>query len=119
MKEHEVATGEVVPINRQHRVVTFKGFSGDKNRSIGVCRLPWRIGRHVENIEVYVVPGRAGLLLSKPLLKGLKCKIDMERDELIFDHLGERLQMRLTPGGHYEVPLNGSTALSRPDQDFQ
>ena len=57
--------------------------------------------------------------MSKPLFKGLKCKIDMESDELIFSHLGERLRMKLTPGGHYEVPLDGSTAQPRPERDFQ
>ena len=39
LKEHEEATGAAIPINRKHRVVTFKGFSGDKNRSIGVRKL--------------------------------------------------------------------------------
>ena len=119
LRDHEEATGENVKIVKEHREVTFQGFNGERSYSIGVCVIPWKIGRHVEQIEVYVVPGRAGLLLSKPLLKRLKCTLDFEHDELVFPYLGERVRLRKTRGSHYEVPLDGSTARSMSDRDFQ
>ena len=66
-----------------------------------------------------MVPGRAGLLLSKPLLKRLGCTLDMESDELVFRRLGIRVQLQTTQGGHYEVRLDGSTVLPLVDRDFQ
>ena len=100
-----------------HKAVTFKRFSGDEQHSIGVCRIPWKLGRHTEYVEVYVVPRNSDFLLSNPLLKRLGCNLDMENDELVFRKLGVRVQLQTTKGGHYEVQMDGSTVQPLADPD--
>ncbi|CAK0886707.1 unnamed protein product [Prorocentrum cordatum] len=103
-------SGEDIETVEDHKVVTFKRFSGDEQHSIGICKIPWKLGDHIEMVDVYVVSGKAGFLLSKPLLKKLGCTLDMERDELAFEKLGVRVRLQTTRGGHYEVLLDGSSA---------
>ena len=119
LQELVEVTGEDIPIEEDHKVVTFKGFSGDEQHSIGICWIPWKLGKHTEMVEVYVVPGKAGFLISKPLLKKLGCTLDMERDELVFPRLGVRVRLQTTRGGHYEVLLDGSSVVPLSDRDFQ
>ncbi|CAK0790522.1 unnamed protein product [Prorocentrum cordatum] len=119
LREPIKVSGNDIEIDEDHKVVTFKGFSGDEQHSIGICKIPWRLGDHIEMVDVYVVPGKAGLLLSKPLLKKLGCTLDMEKDELAFQKLGVRVLLQTTRGGHYEVLLDGSSAVPIVDRDFQ
>ncbi|CAK0882257.1 unnamed protein product [Prorocentrum cordatum] len=96
-------SGNDLEIDEDHKVVTFKGFSGDEQYSIGVCKIPWRLGSHRGMVDVHVAPGKAGPLLSKPLLKKLGCTLDMENDELAFPKLGVRVLLQTTRGGHCEA----------------
>ena len=59
-----------------------------------------------------MVPGKAGLLLSKPLLKSLGAHLNMEGDELYLAKLKETVPLKETIGGHYEVPLRPTTPRS-------
>ena len=90
--------------------MVFRGFNGATQESIGKCVLPWKIGGHVEMIDLHVVPGAAGLLLSKPLLKNMRCVLDLEKDELYVGVADARVKLLTARGGHYEVPLDGSSS---------
>ncbi|CAK0820029.1 unnamed protein product, partial [Prorocentrum cordatum] len=119
LRELIKTSGNDIEIDEDHKVVTFKGFSGDEQHSIGICKIPWRLGDHIEMVDVHAVPGKASLLLSKPLLKKLGCTLDMEKDELAFSKLGVRVLLQTTRGGHYEMLLDGSSAVPIVNQDFQ
>ena len=56
-------------------------------------------------LRVYVVPGRAPLLLSKEFLRDLGCHIDLGRGHLFFDKLGMRAVVTSKKSPHLFLPL--------------
>lgn len=92
----------------------FKGFTGESVMSKGSVMLPWNMGSHRPVIKVHVVPGSAGLLLSKRQLKEFGAVIDMSNDVLKLKQFGVDIPMVETIGEHYSVDLTGG----RP-QPFQ
>ena len=111
-------TGQDVTINKDHTPTFFRGFNGEGEHSIGVCTIPWKCGKHTEMLDLYVVRGSAGLLLSKPLLKQMKCVLDMSKDTLHVGVADVTLRLNLSPGDHYEAPLDGSSE-TKQRQGFQ
>ena len=73
-----------------------------------VAVLPARVGSRVFFIKAAVLGGQGRstpLLLSKDLLKRLGAVIDMNKDEVWFALLGERVELGETRRGHYGVQL--------------
>jgi hypothetical protein len=95
----------------------FKGFTGEGVMSKGCVMIPWVMGDQVREIKVHVVPGPAGLLLSKRQLKEFGAVIDMGTDTLMLNNLGVVLPMSETVGEHYSVDLTGGKLLK--PQPFQ
>ena len=69
-------------------------------------------------LDLHVVRGSAGLLLSKPMLKQMKCVLDMNEDTLHVGVADVTLRLNLFPGDHYEAPLDGSSEIKQR-QGFQ
>jgi len=118
LEKHIDVTGQDVTINKDHTPIFFRGFNGEGEHSIGVCTIPWKCGKHTEMLDLYVVRGSAGLLLSKPLLKQMKCVLDMSKDTLHIGVADVTLRLSLSPGNHYEAPLDGSSEIQQR-QGFQ
>ena len=118
LEKHIDVTGQDVAINKDHTPIFFRGFNGEGEHSIGVCTIPWKCGNHTEMLDLYVVRGSAGLLLSKPLLKQMKCVLDMSKDTLHIGVADVTLRLNLSPGDHYEAPLDGSSEIKQR-QGFQ
>ena len=69
-------------------------------------------------LDLYVVRGSTGLLLSKPLLKQMKCVLDMSKDTLHIGVADVTLRLNLSPGDRSEAPLDGSSEIKQR-QGFQ
>ena len=77
-----------------------------------VARIPIRIGRSRMLINAAILPGsgaRTPLLFSKELMKCLKGVIDLEKDEMFFRRLNERVKLSITQRGHYAIPVLEAT----------
>ena len=118
LEKHIDVTGQDVAINKDHTPIFFRGFNGEGEHSIGVCTIPWKCGKHTEMLDLHVVRGSAGLLLSKPMLKQMKCVLDMSKDTLHVGVADVTLRLNLSPGDHYEAPLDGSSEIKQR-QGFQ
>ena len=64
-------------------------------------------------LDLCVVRGSAGLLLSKPLLKQMKGVLDMRKDTLHIGVADVTLRLSLSPGDRYEAPLDGSSEIQQ------
>ena len=109
LEKHIDVTGQDVTINKDHTPIFFRGFNGEGEHSIGVCTIPWKCGNHAEMLDLYVVRGSAGLL---------KCVLDMNKDTLHIGVADVTLRLYLSPGDHYEAPLDGSSEIKQR-QGFQ
>ena len=107
LEKHIDVTGQDVAINKVHTPIFFRGFNGEGEQSIGVCTIPWKCGKHTEMLDLYVARGSAGLLLSKPLLKQMGRVLGMSKDALHVGVADVTLRLNLSPGNHYEAPLDG------------
>ena len=113
LEKHLAASGDPVRWTKE-APRRFKGFTGAGVLSKGSVLLPWKMGGRVHDICVHVVPGTAGLLLSKRQLKEFGAVINMSTDMLELTKLGVSIPMSETEGEHYSVDLTGG--LSQPFQ---
>ena len=75
-------------------------------------------------VRLYVVPGKAPLLLGKPMLKSLGAIIDTVRDQLILERLGVTVPWWEAKSGHYQLNLcelinETQKKLSSPEVDVK
>ena len=94
----------------------FRGFDNSVQHSIGAVELEWAIDKHRVAFVAHVVPGNAGLLLSRPDLRALGAILDLEKDKMHLTALNCDVEMRETPAGHCEIDLLGRPADQRPSR---
>jgi hypothetical protein len=97
--------------------VRFKAYDGKSRTSNRACWLRWQLPKVQKTIKlmVYVVEGDAGLLISKPVLKMLKARIDTDTDSLYLGAVDVRVPLGEAKGtGHYEVDFQGVREASSP-----
>ena len=68
--------------------------------------IPAWIGERSVVLDVFVVPGRVPLLLSKGVIKTLRGSLDFEDDQLHFKAIGVTVPLQAVgPGGHYVMDV--------------
>ena len=100
---HEAATGTRARWLRDVKPMRFRGFDNSVQESAGAVELDWVIKNYIVTFVVYVVPGSAGFLMSKPDLKALGAAIDLETDSMYLKRLDIKIPLNETVAGHYEI----------------
>ena len=78
-------------------------------KSVSEVEIPAHIGTEAVMIKADIVESDIPLLLSRPLLKEMKCHMDYENDQV--DLLDQTLQMDLTSSGHYCISVGNREQL--------
>ena len=87
------------------KAMTFRFDNGETLETRTLAILPVRIAGVNGVLRVYVVPGRAPLLLSKEFLRDLGCHIDLGRGHLFSEKLGVRTVVASKQSPHMLPPL--------------
>lgn len=98
LSEQEKSKIKMYPSN-----TTFKFGSGDKLTSKKCMEIPCIIGGRHSTIKSEIVASDIPLLLSKPDMKRLGFKINLENDTLEVN--GQSIDLDTTSTGHYFIPL--------------
>ncbi|CAK0862474.1 unnamed protein product [Prorocentrum cordatum] len=114
LTKHEAATGKKARWLKDAKPMRFRGFDNSVQESVGAVELDWEIKNFIVTFVVYVVPGSAGFLMSKPDMKALGAALDLETDSLYLKRLGLTIPMSETVAGHYEIDfLNREKKVKR------
>ena len=109
LTRHEAATGKKARWLKDVKPMRFRGFDNSVQQSIGAVELDWTIKDYLVTFVVYVVPGSAGFLMSKPDLKALGAVINLETDSMYLKRLNVTIPLNETVAGYYEIDF-----LNRP-----
>ncbi|CAK0792131.1 unnamed protein product, partial [Prorocentrum cordatum] len=114
LTKHEAATGKQARWLKDAKPMRFRGFDNSVQESVGAVELDWEIKNFIVTFVVYVVPGSAGFLMSKPDMKALGAALDLETDSLYLKRLGLTIPLSETVAGHYEIDfLNREKKVKR------
>ena len=102
LKTYESSRGyEFKKVNRKD---TFK-MGNNVFNTVMFKKIPIRIGKHEEEIEVGIINTEIPLLISKKKLKEWGGKIDFQENTLFLRNSGETVQMEETSSGHLVINL--------------
>ena len=100
---HEYATSRKAWWLQDVKPTWFWGVDNSAQGSIGAAELDWLVKGHLVTFVVYVVPGVAVFLMSKPDLKALGEAIDLEMGSTYQTRLDLTVPLSETVAGHYEI----------------
>ena len=95
-------------VRRRKEVNEFRFGNAGTLISSEVALIPVTIGRSRLIVHAAVLPGtgqHTPFLLSKELLRGLDCVLDMSDDVANFRKINEKVKMKVTQRGHYAIPV--------------
>ena len=84
-------------------VKVFRFGGGERLKSIRSAVIPVELAGHAVKLNLDVVESDLPLLLSKPAMKKLRFKMDLEQDT--GEILGTPVTMNITSSGHYCIPI--------------
>ena len=84
---------------KQSKPTTFRFGSQEALGSFYAAEIQCRVGGRVMLPRPCVVPGRAPLLMSKPVLKALGAALDVDRDEIQFARINVTVPLRVAGSG--------------------
>jgi hypothetical protein len=111
--------GEDITWLKDQATIQFKYGNGNIDNSIGVIRMPAWIGGQKILLQLWVVPGKVPLLISKRMMKTAGAYMDMCNDTMHLSKLNIKVPMETAKSGHYQINLldvDGKSLEEKPGQ---